>query len=56
MLELQLQQINVELMKSADGSVALNEVRELRDRVWPLFSQGADANKQMIDKVAKLPD
>lgn len=38
----------------SDGSDALAEVRELRERVYPLFAQGADANAALIEKVARV--
>lgn len=39
---------------AADGQNALAEVRELRERVYPLFAQGADANAALIEKVARV--
>lgn len=39
---------------SQKGIDALGEVRELRERVWPLYSQGADKNKDMIDCIGKV--
>ncbi len=38
-----------------DGKTALSVVEEVRERIWPLFSQGAEANAVLIEKVAKLP-
>ena len=38
-----------------DGQLALPETREVRERIWPLFAQGAEANLKMIEKVQKLP-
>ena len=36
-----------------DGALA--EVREVRDRINPFFGNGAEANAEIIAKVAKLP-
>lgn len=49
-------QINVLGGAAADGVLALTEVREVRERIWPVFSQGAEENLKLIQKVAKLPD
>lgn len=35
------------------GRQALDECRELRERVYPLFSQGAEGNSKMISCFAK---
>jgi len=41
----------VEQGPANDATMALAEVREVRDRISPLFGQGAEANAAMIERV-----
>lgn len=41
------------LDNSVRGAEAKAECTEVRDRVWPLFSQGADLNSKMISCYTK---
>jgi len=41
-------QVDATFLAAQDGRSALAEVRELRDRVWPLMAQGQESNYKMI--------
>lgn len=55
-LELMWQTPNEFTVALTNGNTALEEAREIREHIWPLFSQGAAANAKLIEKVGKLPD